>query len=58
MRAKERNMFCKKNGGYIAIIIGVLIALYGANKSHAEGFDDLAINTHTASVLIQTNTGK
>lgn len=29
-------MLCKKNGGYIAIIIGVLVALIGAQKSSAD----------------------
>lgn len=38
-------MFCKKNGGYIAIIIGVLVAFYVANKSHAESFEGLDIKT-------------
>lgn len=36
-------MLCKKNGGYIAIIIGVLVALFVANKSHAENFDGLDV---------------
>lgn len=36
-------MFCKKNGGYIAIIIGVFVAFYVANKSHAEGFNGLDV---------------
>lgn len=37
-------MFCKKNGGYIAIIIGVLIAIISAQKSHAETFEGLAVS--------------
>jgi hypothetical protein len=36
-------MFCKKNGGYIAIIIGVFVALFVANKSHAESFEGLDV---------------
>ena len=36
-------MLCKKNGGYIAIIIGVLVALFVANKSQAEGFNGLDV---------------
>lgn len=37
-------MFCKKNiGGYIAIIIGVLVALNVSNKSHAESFEGLDV---------------
>lgn len=36
-------MFCKKNGGYTAIIMGVLIAISVANKSHAEMFEGLDI---------------
>ena len=36
-------MFCKKNGGYIAIIIGVLVALSVAHKSQAENFDGLDV---------------
>lgn len=39
-------MFCKKNGGYggyIAIIIGVLVALSVANKSNAETFEGLDV---------------
>jgi hypothetical protein len=28
----------KNIGGYIAIIIGVLVAFFAANKSHAENF--------------------
>lgn len=36
-------MFCKKNGGYIAIIIAVLVALFAANKSHAENFEGLDV---------------
>lgn len=36
-------MFCKKNGSYIAIIIGVLVALFVANKSHAENFEGLDV---------------
>ncbi|RYZ94225.1 MAG: hypothetical protein EOO68_20660, partial [Moraxellaceae bacterium] len=38
-------MLCKKNGGYIAIIIGMLVAFYVANQSHAETFEGLAIKT-------------
>lgn len=38
-------MFCKKNGGYIAIIIGVFVACFVANKSHAETFEGLDIKT-------------
>jgi pimeloyl-ACP methyl ester carboxylesterase len=36
-------MFCKKNGGYIAIIIGVLVALFVANNSHAEKFEGIEV---------------
>jgi len=36
-------MFCKKNGGYIAIIMGVFVALFVANKSHAESFEGLDV---------------
>lgn len=36
-------MFCKKNGGYIAIIIGVLVALFVANKSQAENVEGLDV---------------
>jgi hypothetical protein len=36
-------MFCKKNGGYIAIIISVLIALTSAYKSSAETFEGLDV---------------
>lgn len=36
-------MFCKKNGGYIAILIGVLVALSVANKSNAETFEGVDI---------------
>lgn len=36
-------MFCKKNGGYVAIIIGVLVACFVANNSHAESFEELDI---------------
>lgn len=36
-------MFCKKNGGYIAIIIGVLVALSVAHKSQAKNFDGLDV---------------
>ncbi len=38
-------MFCKKNGGYIAIIIGVFVACFVANKPHAETFEGLDIKT-------------
>lgn len=38
-------MLCKKNGGYTAIIIGVFVALFVANKSHAESFEALDIKT-------------
>lgn len=38
-------MFCKKNGGYIAIIIGVFVAIFVANNSHADTFEGLAIKT-------------
>lgn len=50
-------MFCKKNGGYggyIAIIIGVLVAFYVANKSHAENFAQNtsdAIQSHTNTLI-------
>jgi pimeloyl-ACP methyl ester carboxylesterase len=37
-------MFCKKNGGHIAIVIGVLVAIFVANKSHAEMFEGLDIH--------------
>jgi pimeloyl-ACP methyl ester carboxylesterase len=45
MREKEQEMLCKKNGGYIAIIIGVLVACFVANKSHAETFEGLDVKT-------------
>lgn len=38
-------MLCKNNGGYIAIIIGVLVACFVANKSHAEIFEGLDVKT-------------
>lgn len=36
-------MFCKKNGGYVAIFIGVFISCWVANKSHAEMFEGLDV---------------
>ena len=36
-------MFCKKNGGYIAIFIGVLISFWVSYKSHAETFEGLDV---------------
>jgi len=48
-------MLCKKNGGYIAIIIGVLVAFFVANKSHAEIFEGMDVKTEgkgTAVIFI------
>jgi len=48
-------MLCKKNGGYIAIIIGVLVAFSVANKSHAEIFEGMDVKTEgkgTAVIFI------
>ncbi len=36
-------MLCKKNGGLIATIIGIMVAIMVANKSHAEQFQGLEI---------------
>jgi len=36
-------MLCKKNGGYIAIIIGIFVACFVANKSNAESFEGLDV---------------
>lgn len=46
-------MFCKKNGGFIAISIGVLVALFVANKSNAETFEglDAKVDGKGAAVL-------
>ncbi len=38
-------MFCKKNGGYVAIVIGVLVALFvAADQSHAENYEGLEVS--------------
>jgi pimeloyl-ACP methyl ester carboxylesterase len=45
-------MLCKKNGGYIAIIIGVLVALFVANKSHAESLEGLDVKVEGKGAAI------
>ena len=45
-------MLCKKKGSHIAIIIGVLVAIFVANKSHAENFEGLNVNVEGDGVAV------
>jgi pimeloyl-ACP methyl ester carboxylesterase len=45
-------MLCKKNGGYIAIIIGVLVAISVANKSQADSFEGLDVKVESKSAAV------
>jgi len=45
-------MLCKKNGGYIAIIIGVLVAISVANKSQADSFEGLDVKVESKGAAV------